>query len=195
MRSCQLVGGLGVGCLVLAGLAGLAACASQAVETEWEPADGARFVSEDGAFALELPRGWLRSGHVLAREPDGVRVISFNAGPVLGGEAAQAVEASAPELIQAMSDQLATLPGVRVLECRPVTLDGLAGFRAHFLRSDPVAEGSDERVEREHLLYGAIEGEMLYAFALEAPLGLDFAEDLADFERLVASFRRLPAAR
>lgn len=186
MRSClRLVGGLGLGSLALA------ACAAPEVETEWEPVESpSHFTSEDGAFTLELPQGWLRSGHVLARTPEGASVITFNAGPVLSGEDALAVEAGAPELIQAMSEQLATLPGVRVLTCEPVTLDGLAGFRAHYLLGGPLEADSEELVEREHLLYGAIEGEMLYAFSLASPVGAEFGADMPDFESLVASFRR-----
>src|SRR6185503_15968318 len=117
--------------------------------------------------------------------------ISFNAGPVLAGEAALAVNAAAPELVQALSEQLAAQPGVQVLDCRAATLDGLPGFRAHFMRDEPADEGSKTPVKSEHLLYSAIDGEMLYAFALENAAGADFAHDLPEFEALVASFRRL----
>ncbi len=174
-----------------------AACASTSVETEWERVETSHFVSEDGAFTLELPHGWLRSGRVLARDPTGPQAISFNAGPVLTGEEALAIDASAPELMQAMREQLAAQPGLEVLECTAVTLDGLPGFRAHFLR-DEEDEATDEdvaaparTVKHEHLLYSAIDGEMLYAFALEATAGAEFANDLAEFEAMVASFRRL----
>jgi hypothetical protein len=177
--------------LALALGSGVAACASQSVETEWERIDSASYVSEDRAFTLELPLGWMRSGTVLAREPAGVHAISFNAGPVLAGEDALAVDASAPELAQALGEQLAAQPGVTVIDCRGVTLDGLPGFRAHFTQELP-PDDSGALLQSEHLLYSAIDGEMLYAFALEAPAGADFARDLAAFEGLVASFRRLP---
>ncbi|NOT29628.1 MAG: hypothetical protein HOP15_04165 [Planctomycetes bacterium] len=167
------------------------ACASQSVETEWERVETPHFVAADGAFALELPLGWMRSGQVLARDPTGNHAISFNAGPVLTGDEALAVEASAPELVQALGDQLAAQPGVVVLACRAVTLDGLPGFRAHFRQSPPPDEASAAPLSSEHLLYSAIDGEMLFAFALEAPAGAEFARDLPEFEALVASFRRL----
>jgi hypothetical protein len=169
----------------------LAACASQVVETEWERVESPDYVSEDGRFSLRLPVGWLRSGGVLARDPEGLHAISFNAGPVLTGEDEMTIDAGAPELIQAVRDQLAAQPGVEILDCRAVTLDGTAGFRAHFRQEgDDASPGT-----REHLLYSAIDGEMLYAFALETPAGADFARDLPEFEQLVASFRRLPPAR
>jgi hypothetical protein len=81
---------------------------------------------------------------------------------------------------------------VEVLECRAVTLDGLAGFRAHFTVDEPPGEGSAPPRKSEHLLYSAVDGAMLYAFALETAAGADFARDLPVFEGLVASFRRLP---
>lgn len=175
-------------CFVLA-LA--AACAGPSVETEWQRVETPHFVSADERFSLELPLGWVRSGGVLARDPDGQHSISFNAGPVLSGEDALAVDASAPELLQAMSEQIAAQPGVELFDCRAVKLDGLPAFRAHFAHEP--ADGSAPSGRREHLLYGAIDGEMLYAFALEAPAGADFARDLPEFEDMVASFRRLSA--
>jgi hypothetical protein len=174
--------------LATVSLALTASCASTAVEVEWERVESPRFVSKDGGFALELPVGWLRSGQVLARDPNGAHAISFNAGPVLAGESTLAVEAGAPQLLQAMEDQLALQPGVEVRECRAVVLDGLPAFRAHYL------EHADGAPASEHLLYGAVAGEMLYAFALEAPAGAEFTRDLPEFEALVASFRRLAPA-
>jgi len=170
-----------------------AACAGQTVETEWERIDSPRFLSPDGAWELELPVGWVRSGGVLSRVPDGDHLISFNAGPVLEGEQALAVDPSAPELVQALHDQLASQPGIEVLECTAGRIDGLPAFRAHFVQAPSPEAAEEGAVKREHLLYSAIDGEMLYAFALEAPAGAGFARDLPEFERLVASFRRLPA--
>ena len=192
------------GTLALAGLvlALGAACASQSVETEWERVESPHYVAEDGSFALELPVGWMRSGGVLARDPDGAHAISFNAGPVLTGEDAIAVDASAPELVQAVSEQLAAQPGVRVLDCRAAALDGASGFRVHFVREPEPEAGAEAEADdapplprSEHLLYSVIDGEMLYAFSLEAPAGEEFALDVPEFEELVASFRRLPAER
>lgn len=177
------------------------ACASQSAEIEWERVETPHFEAEEEGFALELPLGWFRSGRVLARDPEGLHAISFNAGPVLTGEEALAVDASAPELLQAVSEQLAAQPGVQLFDCRAVSLDGLPAFRAHFavdqaaLEPAQPGEAATSPGKREHLLYSAIDGEMLYAFALEAPAGAEFARDLPEFEGMVASFRRLSPTR
>jgi len=175
-------------------LLALSACASTSSEIEWQRVESSHFVAADGRYAVELPSGWLRSGNVLARDPAGANVISFNGGPVLTGDMSLTVDASSPQLLQAVSDQLAAQPGIDLLECRAVTLDGLPGFRAHFTADEGGSEGPAPAVRTEHVLYSAVDGEMLYAFALEAPPGDEFARDLADFEALVASFKRLPAA-
>jgi hypothetical protein len=196
MRSGRAIRSRAAGaCLLLVlGSACASSRAAEPVEIEWEPVVSPSYVSEDGDFSLRLPVGWLRSGGVLARDPEGLHAISFNAGPVLNDEEARSIDASAPELVQAVHDQLAAQPGVEVLDCRAATLDGIPGFRAHFVQED-APEGARSPAKREHLLYSAIDGEMLYAFALETPAGADFARDLPEFEELVASFRRLDPAR
>jgi hypothetical protein len=97
--STRLAAGLAALAAQVLGLGLAPSCASQSVEVEWEEVDSPHYVSEDGRFALELPLGWLRSGRVLARAPKGEHSITFNAGPVLMGEEALGVDASAPQLM------------------------------------------------------------------------------------------------
>jgi hypothetical protein len=166
-----------------------AACAGSGSRGDWKPVEDARFVAQDGTFSLELPLGWLRAGQVLMRDPEGPEVITFNAGPVLA-ESTVAIDASAPELMLAMRDELEARPWVRVLDCRAVTIGELPGFRIHYQqRWDPEGEAA---APHEQLIYGAIDGETLFAFSLEAPADAGFALDLETFERMVTSFRRLP---
>lgn len=169
----------------------LAALACNATVVERDRVETPLFVAPDGSYRLELPLGWLRDGNALTLDGRDQPTIAFNAGPVLAGADPQAIDASAPELIIAMEDELATQPGVRVIDCRSVTLGGLPAFRMHFLRTDP--EAADDG-QRELLICGAISGETLFAFSYEAPAGEAFARELEIFERLVASFEPLASA-
>jgi hypothetical protein len=179
--------------LAILALALLAACAAR--ELEPELVERPHFVSEDGSYALELPLGWRRDGNALTRDGWEFQTITFNAGPVLADSDPQAVDASAPELLQAMREQLESQPGVTVLACLPATFDGLAGFRLHFRRSEPPAPDAPPEVEpappREMLICGAISGQTLFAFSYEAEAGADFGRDLDAFERMLASFDHL----
>lgn len=179
----------------LVALAALAACASTVEESEWEPLASTRYVSEDGRFSLALPEGWLRSGQTITREGPEKQSISFNAGAVLPEDAAPIDAAARPYLLQALQDELAAQPGTRVLDVGDAQLDGLPGFRMHFVQASPgdEARGIAPGTERENLIYGAVEGNTLYALAYEAEVGAVFAHDLPAFEALVASFRRAPA--
>jgi hypothetical protein len=161
-------------------------CAAREVEPE--RVESPHFVSADGSYALELPLGWIRDGNALTREGFEAQAITFNAGPVLGDSDPKAVDASAPELLQAMREQLEAQPGVTVLACLPATFDGLAGFRLHFREAPP---GTEEQAAREHLICGAIAGETLFAFSYEAAAGAPFQRDLDTFEHMLASFDSL----
>lgn len=177
--------------LVAAFLALAVACAS--TEVDWERIQDARFVSEDGTFALELPLGWARSERALTHDGWEHQTITFNAGAVFEPGVSRPVDASSPELLAAMQDQLATQPGIELVECRAARLDGLAAFRMHFRR---VAEEGEEApaAPAQAVLYGAIDGETLYAFSLESACAETFPRDLETFELMVASFRRLGAS-
>lgn len=169
--------------LAILGLALLAACGT--TEVEPERVETPHHVSADGSYALELPLGWIRDGNALTREGFEAQTITFNAGPVLEDAAPGSVDVGAPELLQAMREQLETQPGVSVLACLPATFDGLAGFRLHFRQGTPEAA-------REHLICGAVAGQTLFAFSYEAAAGAPFAHDLEAFERMVASFDHRP---
>lgn len=176
--------------LALLALALAPACAAREVEPE--RVESPHYVSADGSWTLELPLGWLRDGNALTREDFAAQSITFNAGPVLDDSDPKAVDASAPELLQAMREQLEAQPGVTVLACLPATFDGLAGFRLHFREALPSAAG-EEPASREHLICGAIAGETLFAFAYEAQAGAPFQRDLEAFERMLASFDHRPS--
>lgn len=168
--------------------------ACSATEVEWERIEDPRFVAEDGSYSLELPLGWVRAENSLTRDGWKAQVISFNAGPVLETEDGSAIDATAPELIVALQEQLSAQPGVEVIDCRSVTLDALPGFRMHFTTQGPVESEEDPAVAEGTtvmVLYGAVEGVTLYAFSFESRRPETFERDLVDFERLVASFDRL----
>lgn len=174
--------------LVASVLALAAACAS--TEVEWERIEDTRFTAEDGSFALELPLGWARSERALTHDGWEHQTITFNAGAVFEPGVARPADASSPELLAAMQDELAAQPGIELVELRPATLDGLAAFRMHFRR---VAEDGAP-AGAQAVLYGAIDGETLYAFSLESASAATFPRDLEAFELMVASFRRLGVA-
>jgi hypothetical protein len=172
-------------------LLALLALACSAPEAEWQPVEESHFVAEDGSYSLELPQGWMRSGNALTRDGWEAQAISFNSGPVLDTTAG--IDPSAPDLLLAMQDELASQPGVRVRECRPATLGGLPGFRMHFAQDSAPAPGTDPGAPgrtTEVVLYGAVEGDTLYAFSLENRSAASFARDVEAFELLVASFER-----
>jgi hypothetical protein len=170
--------------VLLALLAG--ACATS--EVGWERVEEPRFVAEDGSYSLELPVGWIRAEQALTRDGWKQQTITFNAGPVLEAEGADAIDPG-PKLLAAMREMLASQPGLEVRECRTDTFGGLPGFRLRFTSAPATSEAG--QAAREHLLCGAIDGATLYAFSYEAPTGEAFASDLATFERMVASFTPL----
>ncbi len=191
-----LQAGLGWVCLWACLWACPSACS--ATEIEWERVEDPRFVAEDGSYALELPLGWVRSEHSLTREGWEAQLISFNAGPVLEAANGTAIDLAAPQLLVALQDELAAQPGVEVIDCRPVTLDALPGFRMHFFQEAPPdleADPGTPADSTEMVLYGAVEGVTLYAFSFESRSPVTLARDLEVFERLVASFERLEPAR
>jgi hypothetical protein len=165
-------------------LATLVACATTEVEPEL--VESSRFVAADGSYSLELPLGWKRAEQALTLEGWEHQSITFNAGPVLAGEEG-GVDPSAPELLTAMRDQLLAQPGIDLIECRAATLDGLPGFRMQY--RETTGETPDAAPHVEVVVYGAVEGPMLYAFSLESRDPATFARDQAVFESLVASFR------
>jgi hypothetical protein len=176
---------------LLAPLLALAALACASTEVDWERVEEARFVSEDGSFTLELPLGWARSEHALTREGWERQTITFNAGAVLEPTEGLPIDASAPELLEVMREQLAGQPGIELVECRAARLDGLAAFRMHFRRS---AEEDAPPSPAQAVLYGAVDGVTLYAFSLESGDAASFAQDLEAFELMVASFHRVGGA-
>ena len=171
--------------LALAMACASTACAS--TEVEWERIEDARFTAEDGTFALELPLGWVRSERALTHDGWEHQTITFNAGAVFEPGVARPADASSPQLLAAMQDELAAQPGIELVELRPATIDGLPAFRMHFRRlaEDGAPSGA------QAVLYGAIDGEMLYAFSLESASAETFPRDLEALEQMVASFRRL----
>jgi hypothetical protein len=176
--------------LLLAGalLATLApACAS--AELEWERIEDPHFVAVDGSFSLELPLGWARTEQALTHDGWEHQTITFNSGAVLAPAEGQAIDAASPELLAAMQDELSTQPGIELVDVRPARLDGLAAFRMHFRRV-ALEEGA-EAPPQQAVLYAAIDGVTLYAFSLESSDPATFGRDLAAFELMVASFRRL----
>ena len=157
------------------------------------------YVSEDGSYRLELPQGWKRSGQTLTRDGWEQQTISFNAGRV-AQDGDRPIDASAPGFFQALQEELTSQTGVEVVECGPTEIDGVAGFRMHFLRPEALPDESDEKQssaggnapQREYLTYGVLADGMLFVFSYEAPAGDGFARDLAVFERMVRSFQRSP---
>lgn len=170
--------------LATASCAGVDSGSTQRVETP-------TFVSEDGSYRLELPLGWKRSGQALTRDGWEQQTISFNAGRVKEPDDGQAIDASAPGFFQALEEELRTQTGVEVLECGPQQLDGLEGFRMHFMRgAQPAGDaGRAADSKREYLTCGVLADDMLFVFSYEAPAGDSFARDLPTFERMVQSFR------
>jgi hypothetical protein len=183
--------------LLAPALALAAACASTAcasTEVEWERIEDARFTAEDGTFALELPLGWVRSERALTHDGWEHQTITFNAGAVFEPGVSRPADASSPELLAAMQDELAAQPGIELVELRPATLDGLPAFRMHFRRVAEDGAPAESQAEAQAVLYGAIDGETLYAFSLESASAETFPRDLEAFEQMVASFRRLGVA-
>jgi hypothetical protein len=168
-----------------------AACASTAVD--FERISDPRFVAEDGSFTLELPVGWSRHERALTRDGWQHQTITFNSGAVLEPAEGRPIDASAPELLSAMQDELAHQPGIELLECRAAQLDSLSAFRMHFRRLPE--DGAPAGPAQQAVLYAAIDGRTLYALSLENARAETFADDLADFERMVASFRRTPGGK
>src|SRR5258706_15622075 len=70
------------------------------------------FVAEDGAYRLELPLGWKRSGQALTRDGWEQQTISFNAGRVKEPDDGQAIDASAPGFFQAPEQELTPPTGL-----------------------------------------------------------------------------------
>jgi hypothetical protein len=160
-------------------------CAS--TEVDYERIVDPHFTAEDGSYTLELPLGWARSDHALTHDGWELQTITFNSGPVLDVGGGTPIDAAAPGFLAAMQEELSEQPGIELLEVRPATLDGLAGFRMHFRR---LPEEEDEPSPAQAVLYAAVENTMLYAFSLECTTPAAFPRDLEAFELLVASFRR-----
>jgi hypothetical protein len=184
--------------------------ACHATQVETATIEDAHFLAEDGSYELELPLGWQRSEHALTHDGWEQQTITFNSGAVLGQEG-NPIDASAPQLLAAMQDQLEAQPGIELIECRAVVLDGLSGFRMHFRQAEEADETGTEAAESsgtdpniadsstadsstEVVIYCAIDGQTLYAFSLESKNPATLARDLEALERLVMSFHRRAAS-
>jgi hypothetical protein len=169
----------------------LIASACRATVIEPVPVEDPRFVAEDGSYSLELPLGWQRAEQTLTHDGWDRQAITFNAGAVLAADETRAIDASAPELLTAMQEQLEAQPGIELVECRSATFDDLPGFRLHFRKAQEGDDGAETPGERtEVVIYCAIEGARLYALSLESRSPETFERDVGVLERMVASFRR-----
>jgi hypothetical protein len=153
-----------------------------------------RFEGVDGAYTVELPRGWMRvnDDETVAITRDGPTLQNMVIArrelskPLRGSKRVLSASMEPYELAELISGELASsekATGVKILENAPADVGGARGFKLVVAYKD--ADG----LRMKSVQYGAATGEWLWAVAYSAPSRLYFDRDLRTFEKMVASFR------
>ena len=160
----------------------------------WVPVGGL-YSSQENHFEAELPAGWSRTyyavdGITMTRDGFPLQIVQITRSPfdkVQPFTNRRLEKGMLPlEAAEVVIDNLKSNPNIRnfhVVENQPAMVGGYPGFKILY------SFDTKENLNKQGVYFGALVDQWLYRILLEAPARHYFSRDLADIERVKASFK------